>query len=62
MVIVAAAARYWVSGAANEALADGRLQSPDEVFLLELEELKQMMTGEWSNVSQVRPLIEERKQ
>ena len=62
VVIVAAAARYWVSGAANEALADGRLQSVDEVFLLELEELKQMMTGEWSNVTQVRPLIEARRQ
>lgn len=61
VVIVAAAARYWVSGAANEALADGRLQSADEVFLLELEELKQMMTGEWSNVEQVRPLIEARR-
>ena len=61
VVIVAAAARYWVSGAANEALADGRLQSADEVFLLELEELKQMMTGEWSNVAHVRPLVEARQ-
>ncbi|MCB0253567.1 MAG: hypothetical protein KDI55_07550 [Anaerolineae bacterium] len=60
VVIVAAAARYWVSGAANEALADGRLETADEVFLLELEELKQMMTGEWSNVEQVRPIIEAR--
>ena len=62
VVIVAAAARYWVSGAANEALADGRLLTADEVFLLELEELKQMMTGEWSNVEQVRPLVEARRQ
>ena len=61
VVIVAAAARYWVSGAANEALADGRLLTADEVFLLELEELKQMMTGEWSNVEQVRPLVEARR-
>lgn len=62
VVIVAAAARYWVSGAAGEALADGRLETADEVFLLELEELKQLMTGEWSNVEQVRPLVEARKQ
>jgi hypothetical protein len=62
VVIVAAAARYWVSGAAGEALVDGRLETADEVFLLELEELKQLMTGEWSNVEQVRPLVEARKQ
>ncbi|MEZ4768726.1 MAG: hypothetical protein R2844_09915 [Caldilineales bacterium] len=62
VVIVAAAARYWVSGAAGEALADGRLEAADEVFLLELEELKQMMTGEWSNLEQVRPIVEARKQ
>lgn len=60
VVTVAAAARYWVSGAAREGLADGRLQNADEVFLLELEELKQMMTGEWSNVEQVRPIVEAR--
>lgn len=61
MATVVAAARYWVSGVANEALVDGRLLSADEVFLLELEELKQMMTGEWSNVDQVRPVVEARQ-
>lgn len=60
VVTVAAAARYWVTGAANEALADGRLLAANEVYLLELEELKQMMTGEWSKVEQVRPLVAER--
>lgn len=61
LVSVIAGARFWAEGAAREALADGRLASRDEVFLLELEELKQMMTGEWSNPEQVRPILEERK-
>lgn len=45
-----AGTRRWALAAAKEAMVDGRLQSPDEVFLFELEEIKQMMTGEW-NVS-----------
>ena len=30
-------------------------------LLLELEELKQVMTGEWSSAEQVLPLVEERR-
>lgn len=61
IVSVAAAARYWVSGAAHEGMADGRLASEEEVFLLELEELKQMMTGEWNDPQQVRSLVAARR-
>jgi hypothetical protein len=62
LVTVVATARYWVQGAAGEAMADGRLQAADEVFLLELEELKQIMTGEWSSAAQVQPIVEARRQ
>lgn len=42
--------RRWALAAAKEAMADGRLQQEDDVFFFALEEMKQMMTGEW-NVS-----------
>ena len=45
-----AGTRSWALAAAREAMVDKRLQSVDEVFLFELEEIKQLMTGEW-NVS-----------
>jgi pyruvate,water dikinase len=47
---VLAGTRRWVSAAAREAMTDQRLRSQDEIFFFELEEIKQMMTGEW-NVS-----------
>ena len=47
---VMAGTRRWVLAAAHEAMADQRLRSQDEIFFFELEEIKQMMTGEW-NVS-----------
>jgi hypothetical protein len=45
-----AGTRSWASAAAREAMVDKRLHNTDEVFLFELEEIKEMMTGEW-NVS-----------
>ena len=42
--------RRWALAAAREAMLDERLRQEDEVFFFELEEIKQMMTGEW-NVS-----------
>ena len=45
-----AGTRRWALAAAREALADGRLQARDDIFYYELEEIKEMMTGEW-NVS-----------
>lgn len=47
---VLAGTRRWALAAAKEAMADGRLQQSDDLFFFELEEIKQMMTGEW-NVS-----------
>ena len=61
LVTVIAVARIWALGAAHETVADGRLGAVEDVFLLELEELKQVMTGEWSSAEQVRPLVEERR-
>ncbi|MBP7962685.1 MAG: hypothetical protein KBG20_22055 [Caldilineaceae bacterium] len=40
--------RIWVQGAAKEAMSDGRMTAVDDAFLYELEEIKQMMTGEWN--------------
>ncbi|MFZ2359728.1 MAG: hypothetical protein WA040_10335, partial [Anaerolineae bacterium] len=61
LVTVMAVARHWALGAAQEAVHDGRLSAVEDVFLLELEELKQVMTGEWSSPEQVLPLIEQRR-
>lgn len=47
---VLAGTRRWALAAAREAMTDQRLRSQDEIFFFELEEIKQMMTGEW-NVS-----------
>lgn len=61
LVTVMATARHWALGAAQEAVHDGRLAATEDVFLLELEELKQVMTGEWNSPEQVRPLVEQRR-
>ncbi|MCB0146727.1 MAG: hypothetical protein KDE01_03665, partial [Caldilineaceae bacterium] len=44
------ATRRWALAAGHEAMADHRITEIDNVFFYELEEMKQMMTGEW-NVS-----------
>ncbi len=61
LVTVIAVARYWALGAAQEIVADGRLEGVEDVFLLELEELKQVMTGEWSSADEVRLIVEARR-
>jgi hypothetical protein len=61
LVTVMAVARRWALGAAQEAVNDGRLGAVEDVFLLELEELKQVMTGEWSSPAQVLPIVERRR-
>ncbi len=43
-----AGTRIWAVAAAQEAVADGRITDPADIFLLELEEVKQLMTGEWN--------------
>jgi len=50
LAYILAGTRQWAFGAARDALADQRLTVPDDLFFFELEEIKQMMTGEW-NVS-----------
>ncbi len=47
---ILAATRRWALAAGHEAMADRRITELDNVFFYELEEMKQMMTGEW-NVS-----------
>lgn len=51
LAAILAGTRRWAMAAAKEAMADGRLLAADDVFFFELEEMKQMMTGEW-NISQ----------
>lgn len=62
LALVMTTARRWALAAAGEALEDGRIEARDEVFFLELEELKQMMTGEWSDPARVRAIVRERRQ
>ena len=62
LVTVMAMARHWALGAAQDVVADGRLASAEDVFMLELEELKQLMTGEWNSAEQARPIVEQRRQ
>ncbi|NOZ27377.1 MAG: hypothetical protein GXP39_04895 [Chloroflexi bacterium] len=60
---VADAIRVWTVAAAQEGLTDGRLRAPQDVFLLEIEELKQLLTGEWnvSRRSAIHDLLAHRK-
>ncbi len=61
LALVMDAARAWVLAAAEEGLEDGRLTARGEAFWLELEELKQMMTGEWSDPRHVQDVVEQRR-
>ncbi len=61
LAYVLAAARHWALAAAEEGAADGRIHHPDEIFMLEIEEIKQMMTGEWHSRAHVETLITERR-
>jgi len=47
LAVVMAAAQLWVAAAAGEAMAAGLVARPGDVLYLELEELKQVATGEW---------------
>ncbi|MFN8494395.1 MAG: hypothetical protein U0350_42740 [Caldilineaceae bacterium] len=55
--------RRWALAAAREAMLDQRLLGEDEVFFFELEEIKQMMTGEWnvSDKSEIQSAYARRK-
>ncbi len=50
-----AGTRQWALAAADEAAVDGRLVNRSDIFSFELEEIKQMMTGEW-NVSDIEAI------
>lgn len=52
---VLAATRRWALAAEREAMADKRIAESGDVFFFELEEVKQMMTGEW-NISSTRAI------
>ena len=58
-----AGTRTWALAAGAEAAADGRLLDPQDVFLFELEEIKQMMTGEWNitHTAAIRQRAEDRR-
>jgi pyruvate,water dikinase len=55
--------RRWALAAAKEAQGDQRLVQTDDVFFFQLEEVKQMMTGEWNISSRqtIRNTCVERK-
>lgn len=55
--------RRWALAAAAEAGADERVRNPQDIFFYELEEIKQMMTGEWnvSELEHIHALCAERK-
>lgn len=56
--------RTWALSSAREAMVDKRLHAPTEAFLLELEEIKQLMTGEWniSSLDEIRALVAKRQE
>lgn len=58
-----AGARKWAWGAAHEASLDQRIVTLGDVFFFELEELKEMMTGEWniSDRSGIQSTAQKRK-
>jgi pyruvate,water dikinase len=60
---ILAGTRRWARAAGREAMSDQRLLSEEEAFFFELEELKQMMTGEWNiaNLDEIRQLLAERQ-
>ena len=62
LAFVLAATRHWARAAAAEGMSDARIQHPDEIFMLEIEEIKQMMTGEWHDRNRIAPLIVSRQE
>ncbi len=61
LAYVLAAARHWAQAAAAEGAEDNRIHHEDEIFMLEIEEIKQMMTGEWHSRDHVEVLIFQRQ-
>jgi hypothetical protein len=63
LAYVWAGTRRWALAAAKEAMADRRLSAVADVFFFELEEIKEMMTGEWnvSDLDDIHAACAERK-
>ncbi len=63
LAIVMTVAQRWVQAAAVEALAAQLISQPEEVLYLELEELKQIATGEWhrGDADQVQAEVTQRQ-
>ena len=63
LAYILAGTRRWALAAARDAMADGRLSAADDVFFYELEEVKEMMTGEWniSKRTEIRSTGQKRK-
>ena len=63
LAYVWAGTREWAMAAAHEATGDSRILEENDIFYFELEQIKQMMTGEWnvSDLDGIRATIEERK-
>lgn len=59
-----AGTRIWANAAAQETVADKRIANVADIFLLELEEVKQLMTGEWNvtHRESLQELVAQRKQ
>lgn len=62
-VSVMAAAQSWAQAIASEAVAATLISEPDDVLYLELEELKQVATGEWhpGRSAEVRSAVARRR-
>ena len=60
---ILAGTRRWAVAAAKEAQVDQRLRQTEEVFFFQLEEVKQMMTGEWniSSRQEIHDTCDQRK-
>lgn len=58
-----AGTRQWALAAAKEALSDQRLHQVEDIFFFQLEEVKQMMTGEWniSTRTEIQATCQQRK-
>jgi len=52
---ILAGTQRWALAAAKEAAVDKRMRQTDDVFFFQLEEVKQMMTGEW-NISSLQAI------
>ena len=58
-----AGTRIWALAAGHEAMSDGRLLAVEDIFFYELEETKEMMTGEWniSDLAGIHATADERR-